>query len=283
MISGSTKSDMRAGGRFPKGFTLIELLVVIAILALLLSIILPSLTKAKEFARRTVCLSHLGQLSIICVTYAHENDDWFPDYNVHPGPSGGLGQSSDARMIFDGANGDGRPVWVGYIDDYTVEVGTDIFYCPSDRLITRETHWGPNVYWHSYAYWGNFGKDAYYGGGSVWASIIPPARKTTTLKTNSANVPLFGDRSHYTADFSETPWLVTHTRSGRSRGYMSEEATGMNSNYADGSARWCKYRGDKSDEFSAIKQWQNAGINIDFWGTPRVFEKEGYGLPEDLP
>lgn len=57
-----------------KGFTLIELLVVIAIIALLLSILMPSLKLAKDAAKRTVCLAHLHSLGISWVLYADEND-----------------------------------------------------------------------------------------------------------------------------------------------------------------------------------------------------------------
>ena len=56
------------------GFTLIELLVVIAIIALLLSIILPSLARVKESSKRIVCLSNLRQLGIAFTMYANDND-----------------------------------------------------------------------------------------------------------------------------------------------------------------------------------------------------------------
>ncbi len=61
-----------------KGFTLIELLVVIAIIALLLAVILPSLRKAKEMAKRVVCSSNLHQLGLAMHGYANENDERFP-------------------------------------------------------------------------------------------------------------------------------------------------------------------------------------------------------------
>ena len=56
------------------GFTLIELLVVIAIIALLLSVILPSLGKAKELAKGVLCASNLRQLSMAWVMYADEHN-----------------------------------------------------------------------------------------------------------------------------------------------------------------------------------------------------------------
>jgi prepilin-type N-terminal cleavage/methylation domain-containing protein/prepilin-type processing-associated H-X9-DG protein len=58
-----------------KGFTLIELLVVIAIIALLLSVIMPSLNKSKEAARRVVCTSNMRQLAVANLSYAADNQD----------------------------------------------------------------------------------------------------------------------------------------------------------------------------------------------------------------
>jgi len=56
-------------------FTLIELLVVISIIALLLSILLPSLQRAKEMGMRAVCLSNLHQLTVSWAVYSANNDD----------------------------------------------------------------------------------------------------------------------------------------------------------------------------------------------------------------
>ena len=61
-----------------KAFTLIELLVVIAIIALLLSIILPSLKRVKEAGKRTTCMANLRSLSQCLVLYANDNDSEIP-------------------------------------------------------------------------------------------------------------------------------------------------------------------------------------------------------------
>jgi prepilin-type N-terminal cleavage/methylation domain-containing protein/prepilin-type processing-associated H-X9-DG protein len=63
--------------RKKRGFTLIELLVVVAIIALLISILLPSLTQAREHARRAVCGSNMHQIVLAALTYTVENNDWF--------------------------------------------------------------------------------------------------------------------------------------------------------------------------------------------------------------
>ena len=66
--------------KLKKGFTLIELLVVISIIALLVAILMPALSKAKEQARSTVCLSNLKQWGVIWQMYTDEWSDRFPDY-----------------------------------------------------------------------------------------------------------------------------------------------------------------------------------------------------------
>jgi len=66
-----------AAGR-PGAFTLVELLIVMAIISLLVSLLLPSLGKAKLMAQRTVCGGNLRQISLAMEYYLDDNDRIYP-------------------------------------------------------------------------------------------------------------------------------------------------------------------------------------------------------------
>jgi prepilin-type N-terminal cleavage/methylation domain-containing protein/prepilin-type processing-associated H-X9-DG protein len=98
----------------PQGFTLMELLVVISIICMLMSITLPSLTRAREQGKRLVCLSNMRGLTQAWLMYSFENDDrlcsadtgwdvppnchWVADGPILPGNGNTVGGTPEAIM-----------------------------------------------------------------------------------------------------------------------------------------------------------------------------------------
>src|SRR5262245_54302020 len=123
------KKRLTLGGRRSDpngGFTLIELLVVIAIIAILASLLLPALTKAKEQGSRARCISNVKQILLATHMYVTDNNDWMP-------------YTSWSSDTFNVANWCYMRV-AGNKPDHTVEKGQlwnyhtsrQIYFCPLD-------------------------------------------------------------------------------------------------------------------------------------------------------
>jgi len=86
-------------GRSRTAFTLIELLVVVAIIALLISILLPSLARARELSKRSVCAANMKGMGTGFYTYANENADDMPRANSAQVTTSGTGVVDYTDMI----------------------------------------------------------------------------------------------------------------------------------------------------------------------------------------
>lgn len=126
--------------RTGEGFTLVELLVVISIIALLLSILMPSLNKARMSAKKVVCMSNVRQAALALITYGMDYDDRLPGakYNF------AMDYTYRAAVSYNWGPWQGYykgPVGVGLLHTENYLEGPSVFYCPGRKKNDYYADW----------------------------------------------------------------------------------------------------------------------------------------------
>ena len=235
-----------------KAFTLVELLVVIAIIALLMSILMPALTKARKQAKAAICLSYVKQWGLITMLYAQDNNSRLMQSVA--------GNNVNDKMAY----------WMGATLKYYKD--PKIRFCPSTKLDrynvlnssfddrdygTTYEAWGPVAVSSDSTWWDEFPEGSY--GINEWCADPPIDRTTywgaptseawrTTNVGGAQNIPLFVDSRFldgYPRDDNPPPEIPDEPVSFWS--YLNEDAMklycidrhnrGVNAVFLDASAR----------------------------------------------
>src|SRR5687768_6691046 len=207
------------------GFTLVELLVVIGIIAVLMSILLPAMSKAREQAKRTACLSNLRQVHLAFHMYAGSNKDQVP-----LGYRAGFKQFNSMVYSFTSK----KIVLFGWLYNASLMNQPNAYFCPAESdprsmLETVENPWPPGV---------DPAKHTYAGYGCRPEVNIPddpgPGIQLPRL-ARFRNKAIFGD-------LTALPERVD-----------TRHRTGVNVLYGDGSATWVDRKRFDADLMSITK------------------------------
>ncbi len=250
-------------GRAECGFTLVEVLVVLAIIGLLISLLAPSLQRARETARLQLCVSYKRALANADSVYTTDHRFWFTPFKL----ASPLGATLGAP---------GPPSWLPYthlLEDYTntahgsifgpasvVRTKKTIFDCPSTPGMSLNTNGGHNtdvvLNWSLHGRYGEEGWEYVAGVTPVTALVsYKPTfnatnqdkfsiRKVDSLRHMASEVPNFADSWYASSGVfghSQALYNFSHTEQASAPTTVSPPESGKPVSFVDGHAEVKRY------------------------------------------
>jgi type II secretory pathway pseudopilin PulG len=127
-----------------RGFTLVDVLVTMGVISVLIGLLVPTLGRVNESARRVVCQSNIRQIGLGVIMYADDHGGLMPATRfvqiARPDRGGDEPQRTVALRAADDSEPTAPPTWdgLGALFDHGYISAPRVFYCPS--------HWGENPY-----------------------------------------------------------------------------------------------------------------------------------------
>ena len=231
----------------PRAFTIFELLAVITLLTVLLTLLLPTLSDARESARKAVCASNLRQINIAFGLYTVDHKGDYPDGLIESIVGQFLLKEFHTGQPPERDKHDLRVKMKPYVDD------PQMFYCPSgaarvvepDGGLTRgpDDPYGWNSWVDNAAWTGQFSYSIYASEG--WLDYLPLmqwfAPQQQIERQRDINVPsaeVMAQDMAWTDNAANSPGFLNHPEPSNEHAGIVGRQTGFHNLYYDGSVKF---------------------------------------------